>query len=94
LTNQAAFPHLKGHGGTIVNTGSDAALTPFPLGAHYSASKGAVTSFTRTVAAEWGRYGIRSNTLVPAIWTPMYEAYRERLSPEELEVVIVMRPRR
>jgi NAD(P)-dependent dehydrogenase (short-subunit alcohol dehydrogenase family) len=84
FTNQAAFPHLKERGGSIVNFGSDAALRPYVDGAHYSASKGAVISFTRTIAGEWGRYGIRANAVVPAIWTPMYDEYRERLTPEQL----------
>jgi NAD(P)-dependent dehydrogenase (short-subunit alcohol dehydrogenase family) len=84
FTSQAAFPHLREHGGSIVNFGSDAALRPYVGGAHYSASKGAVISFTRTIAGEWGRYGIRANAVVPAIWTPMYDEYRERLTPEEL----------
>ena len=41
-------------------------------------------AWTRTVAAEWGRFGITVNSLVPAIWTPMYDEYRARLSPAEL----------
>lgn len=84
LTNQAAFRHMKDSGGGIINFGSDAALMPYPGGAHYSASKGAVTSWTRTVAHEWGRYGITVNTLVPAMWTPMYDDHRATLSPDEL----------
>jgi NAD(P)-dependent dehydrogenase (short-subunit alcohol dehydrogenase family) len=84
LTNQAVFPHLKKEGGSIINTGSDAALMPYLQGAHYSASKGAVISFTRTIAGEWGKHGIRANAVVPAIWTAMYEQRRAELSPEEL----------
>lgn len=83
--NQAVFPHLKANGGSIVNFGSDAGLTPYPNGAHYSASKGAVHSLSRTVAAEWGQYGIRVNSVVPAIWTEMYNEFRSRMSPEALE---------
>jgi len=81
---QAAFPHLKEHGGAIINVGSDAALGPYPNGAHYSASKGAVTSYSRTLSHEWGKYGIRVNTLAPAMWTPMYDGHRARMSPEAL----------
>jgi NAD(P)-dependent dehydrogenase (short-subunit alcohol dehydrogenase family) len=40
--------------------GSDDAFRPPAVsGAHYSATKGAVVSFSRAVAAEWARYGRR-----------------------------------
>jgi len=83
--NQAVFPHFKANGGgTIINFGSDAGLAPFAYGVHYSASKGAVHSFTRSLAAAWGKYGIRANVVVPAIRSPMYETFRARLSAEGL----------
>jgi NAD(P)-dependent dehydrogenase (short-subunit alcohol dehydrogenase family) len=84
LTNQVACRSMEGGGGSIINVGSDAGLGPYPNGAHYSASKGAVMAWTRTVAVEWARFGIRVNSLVPAIWTPMYDEYRARLSAGEL----------
>jgi NAD(P)-dependent dehydrogenase (short-subunit alcohol dehydrogenase family) len=82
-TNQAAHRAMRARGGRIINVGSDAALGANPNGAHYSASKGAVMSWTRSVAAEWGRDGITVNTLVPAMWTSMYERFREALSDED-----------
>jgi NAD(P)-dependent dehydrogenase (short-subunit alcohol dehydrogenase family) len=85
LTNQAAFRYLKDRGGRIVNFGSDAGLIPSPTSAHYSASKGAVIAWTRSIAHEWGMYGITVNCVLPAIWTPMYEEQRSRLNPAELE---------
>ena len=84
LTNQVACRAMQSTGGHIINVGSDAGLGPYPNGAHYSASKGAVMAWTRTVAVEWARFGITVNSLVPAIWTPMYDEYRARLSPAEL----------
>lgn len=82
---QSAFPYLKENGGSIVNFGSDAGLMAFPPGgAHYSATKGAVFGYTRTIAGEWGRYGIRANSLNPAIKTPMYEEHIAGLTAEEL----------
>jgi len=84
LTNQAAFPHLKEHGGRIVNFASGAGLYPYLRGAHYSASKAGVIAWTRTIAHEWGRYGITAVAVNPAMWTPMYQGHRDRLSPGEL----------
>jgi len=82
-TNQAAFPHLKARGGRIINFGSGAAIRGQRGSAHYSAAKGAVMAWTRTVAQEWARYGITVNAIVPAIWTPMYDAHRARMSDQE-----------
>jgi len=83
-TNQAAFRHLKDRGGRIVNFGSGAGVRGMAGGAAYSAAKGAVLAWTRTVAQEWARYGVTVNALAPGIWTPMYDAHRARMSAEEL----------
>jgi NAD(P)-dependent dehydrogenase (short-subunit alcohol dehydrogenase family) len=85
-TNQAAFPHMKECGGRIINFGSGAAIRGQRGSAHYSAAKAAVMAWTRTVAQEWARYGITVNSVVPAIWTPMYDAHRARMSDEERAV--------
>ena len=82
-TNQAAFPHLQAQGGVIINFGSGAGIRGQRGSAHYSASKAAVMAWTRTVAQEWATYGIRVNSVVPAIWTPMYDEYRARMSDQE-----------
>ncbi len=53
--------------GSIINIGSmlgHVASTPVKQ-AHYSASKGAVVNLTRELAAQWGRKGVRVNTLSP-----------------------------
>jgi NAD(P)-dependent dehydrogenase (short-subunit alcohol dehydrogenase family) len=84
LTNQAAFPYLRAAGGgRILNFGSGAAMVPYVGAAHYSASKAAVASWTRTIAHEWGRHGITANALTPAMWTPMYDDHRARLAAED-----------
>lgn len=57
LTNRAAFePMRAAGGGSIINFGSNAGLAGVAGAAAYSASKGAVHSWTRTVAREWGRH--------------------------------------
>jgi hypothetical protein len=40
-------------------------------------------AWTRTVAQEWAKYRITVNSVVPAIWTPMYDAWRARMSDQE-----------
>ncbi len=83
LANQAVFPHLVENGGTILNFASSAGVKGYSGKAAYAASKGAVIAWTRSVAAEWGRYNIRVNCIAPAIWTPMYDKTRAAMSPEQ-----------
>ncbi|MDB5454864.1 MAG: short-chain dehydrogenase/reductase [Caulobacter sp.] len=85
IANQAAFPHLKDRGGRIVNFASAAGALGLRGCAHYAASKGAVLAWTRTIAQEWGRYGIAANAVAPGMWTPMYDTTRAGMSPEQLE---------
>ena len=52
-------------GGRIVNIASMAGLKPFPQIGAYCISKAAVVHMTRTMALEWGRYGINVNAICP-----------------------------
>jgi NAD(P)-dependent dehydrogenase (short-subunit alcohol dehydrogenase family) len=52
-------------GGSIVSVSSVAGLSAMPFGASYAAAKAGLMSLTRTAALEWGRYGIRVNTVAP-----------------------------
>jgi NAD(P)-dependent dehydrogenase (short-subunit alcohol dehydrogenase family) len=67
LCSQAAARQMvrQGKGGVIVNVSSTSALVPTPALAHYSASKAAVSSLTRSLAAELGGYGIRVAAVEP-----------------------------
>jgi NAD(P)-dependent dehydrogenase (short-subunit alcohol dehydrogenase family) len=84
LTNQAAFTHLKDHGGRIIDFASAAGVKGYPNKAAYAASKGAVLAWVRSVAVAWGKYGITVNAMAPAIWTPMYDKTRAAMTPEAL----------
>jgi NAD(P)-dependent dehydrogenase (short-subunit alcohol dehydrogenase family) len=68
LTSRAAVPHMReAGGGSIVNIASVAAFrgsVERPSHA-YAASKGAVLSLTRAMAASYGRDGIRVNAICP-----------------------------
>ncbi|GCL72107.1 MULTISPECIES: SDR family NAD(P)-dependent oxidoreductase [Paenibacillus] len=71
---------LRANGGTIINKASTAALINSPGGPSYSASKGAIISFTRQVAASYAKKGIRVNAIAPGyVITPMTKAMEEVL---------------
>ncbi len=73
--------------GNIVNVSSLAAQRGGGLvgGAHYAASKGGVLSLTRSIAREFGAFGIRANAICPAmIETPMLDG----LSAERLQDIV------
>ncbi|WP_047982464.1 SDR family oxidoreductase [Ornithinibacillus contaminans] len=68
---QAVLPHLK-KGGTIINTTSITAYQGNKSLIDYSATKGAVTSFTRSLSESLVGKGIRVNAVAPGpIWTPL-----------------------
>jgi NAD(P)-dependent dehydrogenase (short-subunit alcohol dehydrogenase family) len=65
-TRQAIPPMRAGGGGSIVNVSSIAALGQGTLmEAAYAASKGAVRTFTKVIAAQYARDGIRCNSVHP-----------------------------
>lgn len=67
---QAAVPHLR-EGCTIINTGSIVGMTGIAILIPYSATKGAIHSFTKSLALSLGERNIRVNCVVPGpVWTP------------------------
>ena len=74
---QAVYPHLRDRGGSIVNFSSGAGVEGLAERAAYSAAKAAVRLLSRTAALEWGRHGIRVNTVCPFAMSPsLTEAVR------------------
>jgi NAD(P)-dependent dehydrogenase (short-subunit alcohol dehydrogenase family) len=76
LTCKYSIPEMrKRGGGAIVNTASVQAFASQQQVAAYSASKGAIVSFTMTVALDHAAENIRCNCIAPgSIQTPMLEA--------------------
>ena len=69
---RAAIPHLKPHGGTIINIASDASLSGSYHLTAYCASKGAVLQMTRAMALDYARDNIRIVPICPGdVDTPM-----------------------
>jgi gluconate 5-dehydrogenase len=56
---------IERRGGSIVNISSVQSVLARPSIAPYAASKGALTMLTKSMAGEWGQYGIRVNALAP-----------------------------
>jgi len=83
---RAAFEPLRKSGdGRVVLISSASAETGLPGQVAYTAAKAGVVGMARTLAAEWGRHGIRCNVVMPGlIATPkvlsMPEAVKDAMS--------------
>jgi NAD(P)-dependent dehydrogenase (short-subunit alcohol dehydrogenase family) len=70
----AALNHLNS-GDTIINTTSVTAYRSSPNLIDYSSTKGAITSFTRSLATNLAKKNIRVNAVAPGpVWTPLIVA--------------------
>jgi 3-oxoacyl-[acyl-carrier protein] reductase len=71
-TVRAFCPAMVARGaGAVVNIGSTAAHFAWPWNAHYMAAKAGVVAFTRGVALDLGRSGVRANSVSPgSVRTP------------------------
>jgi NAD(P)-dependent dehydrogenase (short-subunit alcohol dehydrogenase family) len=71
---KAALPHMP-EGGSIINVCSIQAYQPSPTLLPYSATKGAIITFTKGLAQEVIQYGLRANSVAPGpVWTPIIPA--------------------
>ncbi|MDZ5650124.1 SDR family oxidoreductase [Nitrospirillum sp. BR 11828] len=68
---KAALPHLD-RGAAIINTASVNAYDPSPNILDYAATKGAIMIFTKGLAKQLAKKGIRVNAVAPSpVWTPL-----------------------
>jgi NAD(P)-dependent dehydrogenase (short-subunit alcohol dehydrogenase family) len=74
---RAVLPHMvERRGGAIVSIASDAGFGEFRMG-DYGAMKAGVMAFMRVIAKEYGRYGIRANSVCPGLVIPEPDAIGE-----------------
>ena len=101
---RAVLPHLK-RGSAIINTGSVTGIAGSKKLLDYSATKGAIHAFTKSLAANVLDQGIRVNAVAPGpVWTPLNPAdrsgdqiaqfgaqtdYRRPAQPEEISPAYV-----
>jgi 3-oxoacyl-[acyl-carrier protein] reductase len=65
LTTKEAAKHFGPDGGSVSNISSTASVDAIPAASVYSATKGAVDTVTRVLAAELGARNIRVNAIAP-----------------------------
>ena len=86
-SRRAVTAMMRAGGGSICNIVSPSGIRGQAGQCNYSASKGGLTAFTRALAREAGRFGVRVNAICPGVIpSPMSEKYiakeRERLLAE------------
>lgn len=80
---KAAVPHMPA-GASIINTTSIQSYQPSPGLLDYASTKGAITSFTKSLAKMLAAKGIRVNAVAPGpIWTPLQPSHGQ--PPEKLK---------
>ena len=69
-TSRAVVKGMIARGkGAIINVSSVQSLLARPSIGPYAASKGAVGMLTKSMAGEWGQYGVRVNALAPGYFS-------------------------
>lgn len=80
-------------GGSLVTISSVSAITGAPRLEAYAASKGALISLTKGLAAEFGRHGVRANTIIPG-WIQTGMTTKTYARPEVHDAILGRVPSR
>jgi NAD(P)-dependent dehydrogenase (short-subunit alcohol dehydrogenase family) len=88
-----ALPHMK-EGSTIINTASVTAFRGSPQLMDYSATKGAIIAFTRSLSQSLVKKNIRVNAVAPGpVWTPLIpSSFEAKKVPEFGQDIPMGRP--
>lgn len=62
---RAAFPQLQETRGNLIFISAGQAFLPYLLQCHVGAAKAGIDNLMKNLALEWGKYGIRSNSIAP-----------------------------
>jgi len=84
---QAALPHMKEKGGSIINFGSYEGIHGGAGFAAYAATKEAIRGLSRTAARELGKYRVRVNVVCPAALSPIAEQWLKDFPDEAAKVM-------
>lgn len=93
LMLREAGRQMRSGGGSIVNLSSRTAAVGVPTMSLYAASKGALSSLTRSAAVEWAQFGIRVNAVAPGLTeTPLARAwFQAQPEPESFKAGVSSR---
>ncbi|KAI8823111.1 2,4-dienoyl-CoA reductase [Fimicolochytrium jonesii] len=82
-TAKAALPYLKESQGSLLSISATFHYMGSPLQVHCAAAKAGVDAMTKTLAVEWGHYGIRVNAIAPG---PIAETVGlQKLTPKNID---------
>jgi NAD(P)-dependent dehydrogenase (short-subunit alcohol dehydrogenase family) len=86
---RAVLPVLieQREGGSIITLSTIEAFRAIPTRAVYSAYKAAITGLTRSLAVEYGRYGIRVNAIAPDVTETLQVPYSKWVGPDEQHMI-------
>jgi NAD(P)-dependent dehydrogenase (short-subunit alcohol dehydrogenase family) len=62
---RAAFEQLRQRRGCVIFISAGMAFIPYPYQVHVGAAKAGIDNMMKNLALEWGKYGIRTNSIVP-----------------------------